>query len=553
MFSKPLCVDYITSVLSRFAVIERAIFGVSMLLGLAPLLFSGTYFVAGDGPCHVYNAHVLLDWLQGRNLDFFRQYYAINPHFDPNWWTHGWLIVLQCFLAPPLAEKVFLAGYVLAFGFGLRFLIRQVNPENMWLSSAGMFFCWHHLLMMGFYNYSWSLAGMFWMSGWWLKHSSKPDWKGLLVLMTGWVALYSMHPVGLAFCGLITGISILANAISRTKNNGFQAGFRAFGYQTGFLLLSALPALILTVQYLFRQNWVAGGNEQLLRDALDALGTLTMLITMNVREHPWVNLVVFILLSVFIVAAMDRLRSRKWQLADAWLVFTFISFAIYCKQVGPGATELLMPLRLQLFPWIGLLIWSATARFKSGFVYFISTAVIALQVVLLASRLPAHQAASRLENDWLSVADSIAPNSFVLVINYDYNGTDETGLPIGDRIWLFNHAVDYLGAQRPGIVMADNYEAHLQYFPLTWLPESNPYALAAVEGTGFENRPPRVDLAGYPARARGKKIGYVLLLGQTEQERNSPYGQELMLQLRQGYNQIAASSAGKAILYRLGN
>lgn len=530
---------------------ERLAFGASVTIALLPIWLAGAYFVTGDGPCHTYNASVLLDWILGRHVDFYQQFYLLNSNFEPNYWTHAWLVLLQTIMSPPLAEKVFLTGYVLAFSLGLRFLLKQINSENLFLSTVGVVFCWHHLLQMGFFNYSWSLAGMFWLIGYWKKWDHGWSWKQRLLMALGWVALFSMHPMGFGFAALGIACIILGDSITTWRHAGLRSALQQFFRSAINGLIIALPALLLAFQYLSRHGWHKGNNDQSFSGILDAIATLTMLINMNDWEHPWVNMVVLLLVSIVATAVYQRFQKKKWHSGDIWLLFLAISLMVYFVQVGANSLELLMPLRLQLLPWFGLLFWTASAYFPLRTQLGLVLVALGLQFSLFMNRLPAHRDASTLVAEWTSLASYVEERSVVMVVNYDFNGTNDVGKPIGNRIWMFNHAADYIGATMPGIIMSDNYEALMRYFPLIWRLEGDMYNRTAIDGIGFEDRPPRVDLLGFPKRSQGRQIKYVLVLGQSEDDRQHERGRELMAQLDTAYQQIAVSTKGKAVLYRL--
>jgi hypothetical protein len=531
--------------------LERSVFATALLMATAPIWTAGTYFVTGDGPCHTYNAAVLLDWLMGRNSDFYAQFYTINTHFEPNWWTHAWLMLLQTLFEPALAEKIFLSFYVFGFGFGLRFLIRQINPENVFLSSVGLLFCWHHLLQMGFFNYSFSFVGMFWLVGFWLHCRPRMSAKQGILMALGWILVYSMHPIGLAFSALAIGLSLMAEAVVFWRMSNINWMLKNIWKRVLMCFCTALPAMFFAADYVLRKNWNHSGNSDTFSSLLDNLGSLSVLTLMNRREHSTTNLVIILLIFLAIFAIISRFRSKKIKFSDFWLVFTGIALWQYFSEGGAQALELLMPLRLQLLPWFGLFLWVASGHFQQILRWGVSFTALIISGLLLSKRIPAHQAASRMVKDWISVANQIPDRSVVMVVNYNFNGTDENGKQIGDAIWMFNHAADYLGAERSGIIMSDNYEALLRYFPLIWRIEGDMYNRTAIDGVGFEDRPPSVDLLGFPKRSVGRKMDYVLILDQNEADREHERGKELMRQLEIGYKEVCKSEKNRAVLYRL--
>jgi hypothetical protein len=223
-----------------FAFAERVLFFVLLALQLVPL-WSVHYFLTGDGPCHLYNAKVLLDFFQGGEAkSFFSSWMFVNTALEPNWFSHATMSLLMGLGTPPfLAEKLLQTFYVLAFGLGLRFMIRQLNPNALFLSTFGLLLTYHHVFQMGFYNYSCSLAIMFWTTGYWLKH--RQDWNAgrMLGLGLGFVLLYFCHPIGLLLSFLMIGgvfLAELSNQVFRKKPvmNTAQT-WRYFGKKCAFL------------------------------------------------------------------------------------------------------------------------------------------------------------------------------------------------------------------------------------------------------------------------------------------------------------------------------
>ncbi len=86
--------------------LERGLFYLLLAANLIPL-WSVHYFVTGDGPCHLYNAKVLLDFYHGGELkDFYNPWMFVNTHFEPNWFGHAFMELLLGWGAPAyLAEK----------------------------------------------------------------------------------------------------------------------------------------------------------------------------------------------------------------------------------------------------------------------------------------------------------------------------------------------------------------------------------------------------------------------------------------------------------------
>ena len=161
---------------------ENALFWLLLLIHILPVL-QNKYFLTGDGPSHVYNAKVVLDYIQDHNWDFYSEYYDFNANLEPNWLSHAILAALISIFPDFLADKILVLAYLLLFAFGWRFLIRQINPQNAFIVLIGLPFMYQRTFQMGFYNYSLSIALMFWVVGYWIKHKEDLKLKRLIYLM----------------------------------------------------------------------------------------------------------------------------------------------------------------------------------------------------------------------------------------------------------------------------------------------------------------------------------------------------------------------------------
>jgi hypothetical protein len=89
-------------------------------------LFSLDFFVTHDGPAHVYNAHLIRNFLTGTAggaADFFEL--KIFP--EPNWTGHALLAVLNLLLPGRIAEKILVGCIIFFFAYFFRRLIRNIN------------------------------------------------------------------------------------------------------------------------------------------------------------------------------------------------------------------------------------------------------------------------------------------------------------------------------------------------------------------------------------------------------------------------------------------
>ena len=387
-------------------------------------------------------------------------------------------------------------------------------------------------------------------------------WRGLVWALL-WLALYSAHPMGLVFAGAFVGSNILVESFGAGRRSGWKAGGRHFGQQVQTALLPALPMLVMLAEYIYRKPWPTGANTETLAGVWYQLYNLNALITIRNSERDTVHAISYIAIALVLGAIVLRFRKHRSPNDDnapnddndlydhkTLLLFTAIALWQYFRQAGAQSLELLMPMRVQLFPWLGLLFWAASATFPHWARRLTLALAAVAMCILLAHRIPAHRKASALVEDYVSCVPHIADSSVVLVLNYDFNGRDFNGKEISDRNWLFIHGADYIGAYRAAI-MSDNYEALRYYFPFIWRWDRDMFRITDKEGMNFDNRPPRADFINFKHRSGGYDLHYVLVLHYDERHYDHQFSREIRGQLETGYEPVFYSPGGRAELWRL--
>ncbi len=534
----------------RIDKLEPAVFYALVAWTLFPV-WAVDFFVTGDGPCHLYNSKVLLDWYEGVNEKFYDPFLFLNTNFEPNWFFNLFTMPLLNVFSPATTEKIFLSFYVLSFTLGFRYLIRQINPNALFISSIGLLFCVHHLLMMGFYNNSVSFALWFWAAGWWWGHRNSPSLAPIAVTALLLLLVYSAHPMGLVFTGLTTGTLLLGLFFYETRSDGFASSRPRFFNRLTGLILSALPALMLFAEFCFRRDWSTETNVPALNETLKNVRRLSALIAMHSTEEIWAKATALTSALLFAGAVVLRLRARRWVAADGLLLF--FGVALYCIFFPPASISggLEVPLRMVMIPFLVILFWSATADFPKWAKMAALSAATVLAIGFGTVRWKVWQEASAYAKEIYACNAHIGNPATILALNYDWAGQNSAAQPIADRIWLFGHVDCYLGASRSAIV-SDNYEANYWYFPTIARWNTNMYQQTDKDGINFDHRPPRADILSYKRRT-GQEIDYVLLLSFRDEFKNHPHTQEILAQLAEAYDQTFISASGRAILYKRRN
>ncbi|MEP6645744.1 MAG: hypothetical protein ABJC12_01535 [Saprospiraceae bacterium] len=527
--------------------LEPILFYAFLALLLIPV-WSMHFFVTGDGPCHLHNSKILLDYWMDHGKDFYDPFYYLNHDYNPNWlYTLITVPLLEMFNSF-WTEKIFFTLYVLGFGLGIRYLIIGINPKASFISSLGLIFCFHNLVIKGFFNNSLSFVMWFWVAGWWWRNKDDFRTRTLLINAILILGLYSTHPLGLIFGMMMIGSMLLGLWYAELREKGGKESLNLFFKRIKALLLSSLPALILFAEYMSRSNMTPDTTVHRVKDSLDFILHLYSLVNVQSSEDVFALLASVSCILLFLTAIVIRLRQRKWQSTDGLLLFLIA--AVICilfppSKIGGG---LEISYRMAIIPFLAMLFWSATADFPNWIKIITQVAALAIGIGFLSIRLPIQLKASEYAQEIYSCDSLIQNKSTIFVLNYDWEGHTPDGQLIADRAGLFSHVDCYLGTDK-SLIISDNYEAHFYYFPVIVRWQTNMYSQTDKEGINFDNRPPRADIVNYKKRT-GEDIDYVLMLGYRDEYKDNPYTAEIFTQLDSDFSKVYTSQFGRAVLYK---
>jgi hypothetical protein len=525
---------------------EKLTFYTLLILWLLPI-WTVSYFLTGDGPCHLYNSKILLDWMQDKHIDMYRYFMNSNPHIAPNWLTNLIQVPLLAVFPVALAEKVFYTIYLLGFAFGFRFLIKQINPKALYLCSIGLIFAWHHIVFKGFSNNTLSIAVWFWTVGAWLKYKDASFGKTVIVLMPLALVSYLSHPMGFAYTIMMIACLLAGETIVQISLSGYKTAIKYFLHHALKLLVAYTPALILLLIFISHRSWsdeATGYNSEVWKNFI----LLPALVDFNYKEEKFaivVSLFCFVLLAFTI---FNRVRKKGFQKDDGLFLFVLLSFLTIIFPPASIMGGFDVPRRLIMLPFLAILFCAATMAPQRILQVGAIVLSFIISVGLLIIRLPIQWQTSAFTEEIVSCKEMIKPLSTVMTLNYDFDPHNIKGEKIIDAEWTNVHTDCYIGAGKPTI-LADNYELNTDYFPFTCKKETNFYYHSGKEGSGFDAQMPCVDFNNYKKRT-GIQIDYVILSGMNEEQRKHEYTKDIMQQLDNDYEKIYTSPHGIAVLYR---
>lgn len=526
---------------------ERLLFVLLIALHLLPLWLSPS-FPSQDGPSHQ-GVAAILRHLNGPEGAPLRQLFAENREALPNGFVFWLLARVFGFVSVALAEKLLLSLYVILFPLALRYAVASIEPRGVFLSWLAFPFVYNFLLNMGFYNFCYSLAAFLFTVGfaWRMRDRSALARTVGLALLVTWV--YFCHPVTLVVTVATLGaLAAWGLALEQRGKGRWSAGLGAAAARRLLPpLLAALPALVMIASFVTarrgaRVEWLPFGVRLKHLVGLYSLASLD-------RRTAWLAAGVALVILALALLAL-RSRTRKVTDHDAFLAALAVVLAAYFLAPSQMSGGAYIVHRLNLFPYLILLLWVAAALHPLSPALRIAVQVVsaALALAFLALFTRTYSRLNEGLREIAQLGSRVEPGRTLLFLSYAHQGDDGSGRPLVFRTQPFVHAGSAVAAARGAVDLA-LYEANEDYFPIAYRPEKNPYTHLSTAPLGIETEPPQVDLAGY-ARTTGVPIDYVLLWGWRDERLAEPAVGAVRRQLDAACREIERSASGRVRLYR---
>lgn len=504
---------------------EASFFLFAVIVFCVPIVFSYR-FITLDGPAHLYNSKIIFQLLFSSN-ELVNSFFTFNNFPSPNYFYHALATVLFLFFDSILVEKIIAVAYVFLFCYGFRKIILNNNaPKN--ISYIIFPFVYSFTFLIGFYNFSFALAFLFWF----IALVSKPKFTfsklNIFVLFLLYGALYFSHLMVFFVAVLISVYYLITHFTSKAKN-------------LLFVLVTALPFLALGVWFVFShanyelpqylsfaelKNWLIEGRDIICRDY-----------NAELFYAKAINyLIISMLLINFGALLVNKNRTKfilfSWQnLFFVAAVFSLLLFFIAPNNLFSGGY---LSVRLLLFFHIFILlflVFSTSNKLKFNGV--LSLLIFAFSVKMLFI---VYSQSIDLGNDfkeYTQINKYIKTQSVILPIDYSNN-------------WLNSNYGCYLGVTKNCVVL-DNYEASTVHFPLVWKDTMLiPTNYMTDYGTSYN---PRLNITYYEM-ASNVKIDYVVRWKYAEADKansNTIFTDSI---LKKHFVKIFESSEKKAELFK---
>ncbi len=499
------------------------------------------YFPSQDGPAHIENANIILNYFHPEQ-SILREYYIFNTHLEPTWLGHFVLAGLSYLFPVLTAGKIFLSGYIILLPLSIRYALRGIRPESGFLVLLMFPFIYNYPLHMGFYSFAYSLSVFFFLVGYWIRRRQQitlPEtvWLAFLSLL-----LYFSHIVSLAMAyvgiGLLTVWFILFDLIHKPERPfDFQVFWKTFGRRVVRLVLAFLPTVILAVTFLSRRGvespeiGIRRSFHWLLKDLIQ----MESLVSFQ-KEESWCSIGLAILFAgLFFYPVVSKIRWRRLDRWDGLLAVVLGYVLIYFSAPNAMSEGSFITDRLNLYPFFGLVLWLGVSSYPKSVKRGGMLVAIVITVASLGLHTLKYSELNQYLAEYLSGMHLIEPNKTLLPLAFDSRGHGPDGRVLSLKVRPFLHASGYIAARRH-VVEFTNYEAGAyRYFPVLFRSNLNPYDHIGIKDRSIVWEPPQVDFLTYGKRTGGR-VDYVLVWGIQDRQRNHEATRSIDRQLKEGYD-----------------
>jgi hypothetical protein len=418
--------------------VEPLFFTILLIISLIPLLLQG-HFITLDGPAHLYNSRLIRELLAGNSL--VQSFFSWNPIPEPNWSGHFLMALFGSFLSAEVTMKLIIALILVTTATGFRRLFIQMAPESAWCSWLIFPWLYHFPLMMGFLNYSIGLALFPWIISIWQQSETGFSATRNLLLFVMLTFSYFSHLMLFAITFLAMGMTLLY------RNNYIK--------RAGWLALISAPFIAAGFMFILNRGTTGmhGSYNRLSTDELLLnFASVRPLIIFHMDNERPTGIAYGIFLAFLLIIAF--LRPDKEKFFRNTGLFTLVMIGLYFLFPDDFAAGGIISVRIAQLAFIGILWMVACARLSPGMQKIAAAGSVIFSVLFYSLHHETHCTLSADATNYASAASSIPEGSVVLPLNYSEN-------------WLHSNFPGLAGAER-NLIVLDNYEADMLYFPLHW-------------------------------------------------------------------------------------
>jgi hypothetical protein len=453
-----------------------------ILIYLLPI-WAFQFIPTQDGPSHLYNSQVLAWYLNPSST--FRQFFDLRLALFPNWLTYIILAPLMLIFPALIAEKILLSLYVILMPLSVWYLLDAIRHGKTLLTLASFGLIYNYLLLMGFYNFVFSLPLVLLAIGYWWKHRENLALRKIILINLLCVLIWFGHIIGYAVALFAIGFLALLQ---------IRSGIKTF-LKT---LACILPSTLLFINYYLGSDIANAGKVDLSRipGLLLDLVTMKILVSYDAAQAA-VSYTVAALFGLLLMAAFwKKLRGKgKWterfDRRDLFFLLILCLLAFYLLlpwSMGPGGW---LNDRFALLICLLLLVWFEEAKQKAWRILF-STLAVAVALINVGYIILAFDHFNTGLKEFTSGMQLIEKGKVILP--FFFNGSGESV-----RVGVYVNAANYYALDNGGINLG-NYEVQFDYFPIrfkdSFVPPVNEKEWVQV----IHWQPQKINICGYANR-----------------------------------------------------
>jgi hypothetical protein len=441
------------------------VFGV--LLGISLLnVWLLPAFITMDGPAHLYNASILN---RLGSDSFFANYLDENQWFLPNYLSHWLLQLLLLKFHFLVSEKIVITLIILLTSISFRKLLIAITGKVPVYSFLIFPILFSNLLQHGFYNFCLSFGLLNLHLIFTIRFLKAGKTIDLVILMILGLLLYYCHLLGFGISIIVCSAYIIVTTWYDKKTMLKKGSLFYFVH---------LPGFIMTLLFSSKIDVPFYDYDLSVFEKSTALITFSSGIAFEKSlELPYTILITLLLIVLStLIIANRKSEAKKLRVSDIFFVLSilFIYLIYHSKNGDLGG---MFTQRQLCYCFYFLILW-ISCNAPKGFVTGLSLLLVFF--VFCNISLIRYKIA---ESTQIAVSDVISARPFI---------SDKSVVKtiVLSRRWFNSHISNYLGIGKD-VLLTENYEASLGWFPLSW----NKAVLNARD-RGLETEPDYVFIYG---------------------------------------------------------
>ena len=449
--------------------IEPVLFLVVALLNLLPVLLV-KYFPTVDGPAHLYNSRLMSEMMNNPS-GTLSNYFVLANLIPTNLTDHYFFLLTGYFLPGYLGEKLLMLFYLIGLPYAFRYFIRSIRPDGTYLACFIFPFTYSFMFFYGFFNFHIALV-FFLISLTYLKkfyqHTSVSYSIIFIILIT---FVYLSHAfvflVLLLYLALFHYrdiLCIISGSPGEMKNTAIA--------RLILLAMVVAPALLLMIISSTRTHLPGIPNDYIdfsqhlkwIRQIQPAKGIvyqrediyttwlfyLLVFLTIMTIYNMLIDTMSFVKGRLRIILKKEKEDMPHNLLLIISLVILLLYFILPDMYKGYGFVSS----RLLVFFFLFFISWIASGYMNIWIKITAVLVIIVMNTFMLSIYIKESKKLNYSACEVEKAATYIPPNSTVLPVN-------QSGK------WIYGHFSNYLGIDKPMVIL-ENYEAGLDYFPINW-------------------------------------------------------------------------------------